>query len=262
MRLYLAGTDSGGKHELLAGLKHVSVLVSYWYILHGKGWQVVEWANQNSVPVFLDSGAFSAMNSGAKIDLNEYIRFCQQHRNCFEIIASLDVIKDHEATWRNHCAMSEAGVASIPAFHIQEPFMALERMVASNEYVALGVAGMQVSWAHKAKLRAWLAKCFVVARHINPLVKIHGFGITSSDLMWQFPWESVDSTTWLNAGFHKEAIVMEGRQLCRVSKDKRSRLAAHPKIWKLLSDGGNEQLARHNAETLLGWVARYKRSDQ
>ena len=32
----------------------------------------------------------------------------------------------------------------------------------------------------------------------TPKVKVHGFGLTARELMFRFPWGSVDSTSWMH----------------------------------------------------------------
>ena len=76
----------------------------------------------------LDSGAFSAMNSGADVQLADYIAFCKDilagPRPPEEVFA-LDVIGDELATARNTEAMWEAGIEAIPTFHIGSSTQAL-----------------------------------------------------------------------------------------------------------------------------------------
>lgn len=264
MQLYLAGTDVSGRCHILDGLKNLGLLVSYWYIVNGKGWRVVEWANERNVPVFLDSGAFSAMNSGAAINLNEYIDFCLAHQKRFEVVASLDVIMDHKATAHNHMVTKEAGVNSIPTFHVREPFEFLSELAADNDYIALGVAGMQTSWSHRSKIPAWITRCFQVARLVNPTIGLHGFAITSPKLMQMYPWRSVDSTTWLFANAHKELLIRHGATLKRVGTGKPENLRKYGGRFRHLLNSGDKAL-KHNAQTMLNFasdITRFRNGNQ
>lgn len=206
MRLYLAGEYPYGM-EFADNLDIQGFLVSYWYILNGKGWDVVKYANKRNTKVFLDSGAFSAFISGAKINLNDYIDFCKKYNHLFNVIASLDVIMDWKSTRSNHLSMREAGINSIPCFHVGEPFEFLNELVQNNDYIALGVAGNQ---SKHNSIMAWLIRCYqIIGRK-----KIHGFALTSPRIMASFQWYSVDSTAWLMAAlFRRKYLEIENLRI-------------------------------------------------
>lgn len=259
MRLYLAGTEFVGSHPTLGGLgglDHLAILTSYWYIENGQGWKLVKWAGRNQVPLFLDSGAYSAMTLGIEIDLERYIAFCLEHVTHFELIASLDAIGDWQTSLTNHERMRRAGVKSIPTFHVQEPFSALEDMLKENDYVALGVAGMQRR--HNALLR-WLTHCFRLRAQINPSCRLHGFGLTSANVMALFPWYSIDSTTWMVGRKFGEIIIRDGQQFRRVNRQKLSMYSQHyaiPSDVMPTRTSKNEDyfpIDRWNAREMLNW---------
>lgn len=238
MRLYLAGADSAGDHDVLIGIRNVSVLVSYYYVLNGKGFAVIEWANENKIPVFLDSGAFSAMTLGKEINIDDYIGFCKKYQSCFDVIASLDVIMDWKKTEINHKKMLDAGINSIPCFHVGEPFSFLESLCSYNDYIAIGVAGNQ---KRIKEIMRFLVMCHKIAAG----KKLHGFGMTSSLVMSSFDWYSVDSSSWINGRRFAKKIEMFGGKL------KSERDLFFPRNAKTED---YKSLLRHNAETLLRWM--------
>lgn len=153
------------------------------------------------VELFLDSGAFSAFTQGATIDLDQYIAFIKKHLDVLSVYANLDVIDDAEATWQNQKRMEAAGLDPLPCFHIGEPLDYLKRYVAEYEYIALG--GMLAIGTGSAEVSRVLDHLW--ADHLcdnkgMPKVKVHGFGLTSLKLMCRYPWYSVDSTSWAQAG--------------------------------------------------------------
>jgi hypothetical protein len=232
MRLYLAGAEGDiDTIERLLPLKP-RVLLSYWYILNGKAWDCVEYCNKNNVPIFLDSGAYSAMTSNAKLKVNEYIDFCLKEKDRFDVIASLDVIMDWKATEKNHLTMKSAGVVSIPCFHVAEPFDFLKKLTEGNDYIALGVAGNQRR--NKAVMQ-WLIKCHSILKG----KKVHGFGLTGFTVMKSFNWFSVDSTTW-HVG-SRFGHVLDINTLSQ-KKDHTGKSA--------------KQLNEYNAKVLLMWIKR------
>lgn len=264
MRLYLAGVDDGN-YDVLAGLEHLAILVSYWLIQEGQCRDIIDRAARDKVPLFLDSGAYSAMSVNASISNQEYIDYCLVNGSRFEAIASLDVIGDGAATARNHAEMQEAGIDAIPTFHALENFSHLKALAEHNPYIALGgLAKFGQKREYQKPIMSWIAKAFQVARAINPAIKIHGFGVTSWKRMAQFEWTSVDSTTWFVAQQYGELLVRDGRRLTRIAKSRPRDLERYGiGVAHLLPDRNQatEQYhfaKRHNAKVLLEWVAEVK----
>ena len=144
----------------------------------------------------LDSGAFSAHNSGRAIRLEEYIEVCREllaTDPALTEVYALDVIGDWEASLRNTERMWEAGVQAIPCYHVGEPEDLLKRLARDYPKIALG--GMVSRSGHimrtKAKLD-WCGQCFT---RVWPK-PIHGFGAGSEALIMGLPWHSIDATNW------------------------------------------------------------------
>jgi hypothetical protein len=164
-----------------------ALLVSYFYLepflKHQARYVYRDWA--------LDSGAFSAHNSGATIDLAAYIDTC--HRllatdPTLTEVFTLDVIGDWRASLKNAEAMWKAGLAAIPCYHHGEPVEALIEVARSADKIALGGA-VGLKGDYKIK---WAAQCFA---RVWPK-KIHGFGYGAEKQVMALPWHSVDATNW------------------------------------------------------------------
>lgn len=215
MRLYLAGADSSGDHVALIGMKNISFLCSYWYIKNGRGWKVVNYANENGIPVFLDSGAFSAFSIGADIETKEYIDFCKEHRDKFETIAYLDAIGDHKKSMKNYEQMAEAGINGIPTYHTGEPFDFLYYLFDKWDYIAIGglvpYLGAHTAQTYKKSVLRFLTKIHSEAAAAEK--RLHGFGVTTWNLIKSFPWYSVDSSTWMSGRKFGRAMTFDGSVL-------------------------------------------------
>lgn len=152
------------------------------------------------VELFIDSGAFSAFTQGVTINIKEYIDFIKQYKNIIEVYANLDVIGDPEGTLKNQKIMEKAGLNPLPCFHYGEPIKFLRYYLDGYDYIALG--GM-VPISTK-DLCSWLDNLFsnYICRPDDglPKAKVHGFGMTSLNLMLRYPWYSVDSTSWVVTG--------------------------------------------------------------
>lgn len=164
-----------------------AVLVGYPFLggfLRDKpGLRIRSWA--------LDSGAFSAYNSGVTIDLDGYIARCQELLATDPLLAevfALDVIGDWRASLRNAEAMWRAGVPAVPTFHIGEPEDVLLGL--ARDYPKIGIGG--VARLRGAQKRRFAEQCFA---RVWPK-RVHGFGVGTREMLLAVPWDSVDATTW------------------------------------------------------------------
>ena len=166
------------------------------------------------MPVILDSGAFSAWSKNTEIDLDAYIDYALSHLDTYDYVVNLDVIpaspgqkkiprdeieRSAGQGWANWEKMVSKGIPPerlIHVFHQNENFSWLQKMVANPDmpYIGLSPANDR-STSEKTK---WLDDCMkhVLDKDGFPLVKWHGFAVTSIPLMRRYPWYSVDSSTW------------------------------------------------------------------
>jgi len=154
---------------------------------------------KKNVSLMLDSGAFSAWTKNAQIDIQEYIQFIKDHLHCIDHYFNLDVIGEAEegakATYDNQMIMEKAGLSPIPVYHCGEDISWLKQYAEDYGYVGIGgLAGTPTRYRHNQLKRVFLA---IADKEGYPTVKLHGFAITSIRTMIEFPWYSVDSTSWV-----------------------------------------------------------------
>lgn len=139
----------------------------------------------------LDSGAFSAENSGHPIVLSNYIaevlRLRESANPPLEVYA-LDVIGDWRASAANAEEMRRCGIDCIPTFHRGEPLDVLRGLARDWPKVALGGTARR----SQGRLQ-WLRECFGA---VWPK-RIHGFGIGSLRELLDLPFHSADSCGWM-----------------------------------------------------------------
>ena len=137
----------------------------------------------------LDSGAFSAFNSGVTIDLQQYTEICQvllENDPTLTEVFALDVIGDWRASLKNAEAMWAKGIPAIPTFHESEPWDVLKGIAKDYDKIAIGgCVGSRTrdKFAGQCFARVWPKK-------------IHGFGFGTRKAILSFPWHSVDATSW------------------------------------------------------------------
>ena len=162
------------------------ILCSYHYFK--KKQDVVKECLRKNYDVLIDSGAFSAANSGKEIDIREYCEFILE--TGVVKYAGLDVIGDAKATRDNtEFMIKECKLKPIPTFHMGSEISDLDALL-GYPYIALGglvfssgiTSHCDAVWAHLLKKA--------------PKIKVHGFGLTTIDLMERYPWYSVDSSSF------------------------------------------------------------------
>lgn len=166
-----------------------ALLVSYVYLRaflkNRKHYAFRDWV--------LDSGAFSAHNSGIEIKLQDYIDRCKQlmaeDPQLTEIFA-LDVIGDWRAGLANCKEMWRQGIPAIPCYHPgrDEPLDVLAGL--AKDYPKIAIGGLVgVKKQHKERL---VGQCFARAWPC----RIHGFGMSGEDMVMKYPFDSVDASNW------------------------------------------------------------------
>lgn len=187
VRLAYGGPPEAIVKGLSDEARRPALLVSYYYLR--------KWQNERAPLQYrdwvMDSGAFSADNSGKVIDLGEYIACCKkllaEDPRLTEVFA-LDVIGDWRAGLANTERMWAEGIPALPTFHVGEPWDALLHM--ANTYPKIAIGGV-VGCSQKFKV-GFLEQCFA---RVWPK-KIHGLGMNGEQLLLQFPFHSCDASNW------------------------------------------------------------------
>ena len=169
--------------------------------------------------VALDSGAFSVYNQkfspskkGMESDkdkanydyadspdfikfLDDYTEYCLEHSAKLDMYVTMDVIYNAKASWKTFKYMVGCGANPVPVFHYGEPWRYLERYLDNYEYVGVGGLGQRTSVQAYIEFGDEIFKR-VCDKHGRPRNKMHGFAMTSVQLMRRYPWYSCDSSTW------------------------------------------------------------------
>lgn len=181
-----------------------NILESYHYTHKGRQLEFMEHDFEvfGPRPFFLDSGAFSMFSQGAHVDIDKYIKYCKDNEHLLDMVSVLDVFngKDRrenaKLTWLNQTYMERNGVYPLPCYHFGEPYEVLEYYAKNYPYITIG--GMVP--IPNDKLEPWLDEVwgrFLTDEEGYPVTKVHGFGLTSPNLMNKYPWYSVDSSSWV-----------------------------------------------------------------
>lgn len=161
------------------------------------------------IKLLLDSGAFSAWKRGIEINLSEYISYIKKHEHLLESYVNLDVIpgkpgqptsraeveRAAQASHDNLRKMKKAGLQPMPVFHFGEDFKWLTLLLNEKEPY-IGIGGL-VAIPQPEQIE-WLDEVFSLLTNKKgwPIVKTHGFGVASFDLLKRYPWTTCDATSW------------------------------------------------------------------
>lgn len=156
--------------------------LSHWHQRRG-GQRYRQW--------IMDSGAFSAMNSGKPVNRAEFhdaIRAANDSADPPRYVFGLDVIGDWRESLKNCEAAWSEGLEVIPTYHHGEPEDYLRGIARDYPMIALGgVAG-----GSPPAVQAWATRCF---QRIWPC-RVHGFSLCAKRYVTALPFYSVDSTAW------------------------------------------------------------------
>lgn len=161
------------------------------------------------VRLMLDSGAYTAWTQGIEINLKEYMAFLKANKDEIHTYFNLDVIPGKPGEKRtadiveasakqsflNLQTMKKAGLTPIPVYHYGEREYWLDKMLdAGEKYIAFGGN----SWAQSEDVRPWLDRIFtkLTDKSGKPLIRTHGLGVASWDLVKRYPWYTCDATSW------------------------------------------------------------------
>lgn len=127
--------------------------------------------------------------------LEGYIEFLTEHKDELEMYVGLDIIYNAKATQEVQAYIESCGLDPIPVFHYGEPWSVLKKYIDKYDYIGVGGLGQGTSVRSYVDFGDKIFS-YVCDKHGLPTVRIHGFAMTSIQLMKRYPWYSCDSSTW------------------------------------------------------------------
>lgn len=194
----------------------------------------------------LDSGAFTALNTGTEIRLEDYMQFLDTYKSYIKDYIALDVIGNPEATDKNLRIMLDNGFKPIPVHVRNDSKQRMDELFTLSDWVALG--GMRrphsgVCPPEFVKLKMDMAE----GR------KVHWLGYTSMPQINLYKPFSCDSSSCAAARRYGSMYIYLSnlRMTTREFKDlKKNRLAT---IEKLIEEAGFSYEELTKRENWHGW---------
>jgi hypothetical protein len=216
MRIYLAGMTQTGfvwrgnsrSHNVLLteNIRRTYQwdLESFHYI--GDNAMAPDYFRHLDRTIFLDSGAFSMFTKKVHISLERYAEYIKANKDWIHIASNIDAIGKglEQVSYDNQKKLEQLmGNKSwmvCPVHHARDHDRWLVRYL-KEEYPYIFLGGM-VKEPTKY-LRGWLDHVwdkYLTRKDGTAKIKVHGFGLTTMELIERYPWYSVDSTSWVLLG--------------------------------------------------------------
>lgn len=162
----------------------------------------------DNIKIFMDSGAFSAHAKNTTVDIDAYAEFILENNHLITAYANLDVIGNALGSWKNQRYLEKKyGLNPIPIFHCGESFHWLQRYI-DKGYDYIGLGGMVSGLKYSVSTFLNIVWCNYLTDDDGwPKCKVHGFGMTTFKYIFEYPWYSIDSTSWLLAAAMGDIIV-------------------------------------------------------
>ena len=198
LEMRLATPNKNRVYEtILKNIRKVYVLASFFYIRRGK----IRQEYTKFLPMFkdfmLDSGAFSVMVSGKRMpDWNSYIEDYAEYvkENNIDKFLELDIdsVVGHDEVRKLRANLEKkAGKQCIPVWH--RPRGKAEFLRLCDEYSYIAIGGVALKYIRPDEYR-YLP--YLIDEAHKRECKIHALGFTSTKLLSQYHFDSVDSSSW------------------------------------------------------------------
>jgi hypothetical protein len=178
MRVYLASPNTQQQAEHATGMPVLLSYASYdpWLDRYQSAFS----------RLLIDSGAFSELNSGKKVDLDAYMAWADRWHGHADAVAGLD---DISGDWRRSLKNYEAFPEGFPTIHDTDPPKLLDDLVclALRRKHWLGI-GLKPPREGKERFVRW------VCDNVPESIHVHGWALRAYTHVRRL--DSVDSTNW------------------------------------------------------------------
>lgn len=208
VKFYFVYCGNLQEREIIQELKPPNLLLSYYYFKHKSMKEVIESLGYRP-NIMLDSGAYSAFNSGKEINIHQYMEYIRENEEYLEKYISCDIMKNAEGTFDRFVYMQEQGFKPVPVFHYGTDETWLDKYYEMGErFVALGST---VPEPRKRLIRMWINELVVKYHNLN----FHVLGTSRRDIIDYCDVLSCDSTGWIRTATMKGKTRTERDKLAR-----------------------------------------------
>lgn len=192
MRLFFAGSEPKKYREILIANGAENGLESFWSLDQKNPPGQDDWPGI----YLLDSGGYSARVRGVEIDVKKYADYLNKYKIKFAF--NLDPPNNHDSLHNLYYLQENTNTYIIPIYHgpeFKDPQWRniLDYYVANYPFIALGgIAGRETNDKTTKRFLKY------VFNRTRDKVAVHGLGTTRKNLLMEFPFYCVDSTSWMS----------------------------------------------------------------
>jgi hypothetical protein len=198
MKLYFSGLGGAPKYIIEHVLKLPTSRALASYAMPKQFQRLKDFGIKS---IFIDSGAWSAFNSGVDIDIDSFIDFGKEIQDEVDAIANLDVIEDAYGSLKNFKYITKRGLDVWPVYHFGEPKKLLQDYMKETDHICIG--GLVGTGVKPSRIRRNLMLFYAE----YPLAKVHTFGVNSFDVLMGLPIYSTDALTWRSGSRFGDAFI-------------------------------------------------------
>lgn len=145
---------------------------------------------------------------------NVYAKFVKENQAGIDFYVTVDAIYNPELSWETLLYLEdELGLKPVPVIHsMTDTKWITKHLERGYKFIGLGGLGQETT---RTEYLGWADRVFGMlcpGPDNMPLVKVHGFAMTSWDLMRRYPWWSVDSTSWIKLAAYGTIYVPHRRK--------------------------------------------------
>lgn len=184
----------------------VPMLISYHYMRDWPEDQIAYLLNNPHIELLLDSGAFSALNAGAEVLLEDYIEFLSTWKDKLFGYMLLDKLGDPQQSAANYDTMLEAGFNPIPIHVRGDDEDRMNYLFERSAYVAMG--------GFRRPKKGWSSKGYVALKMKWAAGRpVHWLGYTRQDLLPAFRPYSCDSVNVMSGVMYGLMMVFDAGRI-------------------------------------------------
>jgi len=228
----------------------IPILISYHYLRklgeERKRYFTHGGATADGFEVMLDSGAFSAKNAGAVIELDEYMEFVSTYGDQFTGgFVALDVLGNPAATASNLKVMWDAGLDPMPVHVWGDTAKKMDELFERASKICLG--------GFRRPGRGPAPKGYVVDKmRMAKGRKVHWLGYTNFDMVASLTPHSCDAMSWKTGMLFAQVHVYEGKgKMTRLGRDNVATQPISMQMKRAINDAGYTVRELQNTEQ---WV--------
>lgn len=225
MKLYIAGEHTVKNGGGIQDWKDLCILESYFYARKNVWFERLYF---KGCDLLLDSGAFTFMASGKRVDWDKYVEEYAAFINKYQIQKffelDIDSIVGLQEVERLRAKLETlTGRKCIPVWHKSRGIDYWRKMCSEYDYI--GIGGI-VSKEIPRSILPQIANKLIAYAHAKG-VKVHLLGYTPCDILAEgINLDSADSTTWIVGNRAGVVYKFDGRKICKHNIPKGKRLKA------------------------------------